>query len=76
MSQIVELLARLTRRWLIVELVDSSDPMFRILLRGRDSRSSEWSIDQQERVLGSRFRFVDKVHLPEMARTVYLAEKA
>ena len=75
LTEIVDLFRRLTKRYLLIELVASSDPMFQNLLRGRDSLYAELSLDAQEQIFTKHFNILESHPLTGMARRLYLMEK-
>lgn len=74
-QEIVDLLHRLTRRYLLVELIGPSDPMFQSLLRGRDALYSDISVQAQEQAFGRCFTTRQQQQLTGTARSLYLLEK-
>ena len=75
LSEVVKLSHNLTNRYLVVELVDYSDPMFQSLVRGRDSLYTELTLENQERDFTQKFTVLRSLRLPEMTRTLHLMEK-
>lgn len=75
LEEVVDLLARLSSRHLILELVDHTDPMFRRLARGHQELHSEQTIAMQERAFEERFRIVERRELEGIPRTLYVMEK-
>lgn len=73
--EITSLFYCLTRRYLLVELIDNSDPMFRSLALGKDALFSGLSLDAQEQILARQFKVVQTHRLTGMARKLYLMEK-
>jgi len=55
LSEIASLFHRLTSKYLIVELIEPSDPMFRSLLRGRDALYAGLSLEAQEQIFTEHF---------------------
>jgi len=75
LPEIASLFHRLTKKYLLLELVDSSDPMFQRLLRGRDALYSGLSLDIQEQIFSKAFSVLQRHKLTGMARSLYLLEK-
>jgi SAM-dependent methyltransferase len=73
--EIVRLFHRLTNRYLVVELVDPSDPMFQSLLRGREHLYSTLSLEAQEQIFTRHFAVLESHSCTGMARKLYLMEK-
>jgi SAM-dependent methyltransferase len=74
LCHIGELCAGLTRRWLIVEWVPPSDPMFQEWLRGRDDLYGHLSESDLIYAFASWFRVIDRATL-ENQRTLLLFER-
>jgi 2-polyprenyl-3-methyl-5-hydroxy-6-metoxy-1,4-benzoquinol methylase len=74
LGHIGELCATLTRRWLILEWVPPSDPMFQEWLRGRDDLYGHLSQDDLIRAFAPWFRVVDRSTLDNQ-RTLLLMER-
>ncbi len=75
LDEIVDLIARLSARHVILELVDRSDPMFQRLARGNQDLYTELTIEAQERAFAERFRVVERCVLEGIPRTLYVMEK-
>jgi SAM-dependent methyltransferase len=73
--EIVNLAARLTRRFWIVEFVEPGDSMFRRLARGRDELHRDLTVPYFEETCRTRFRIVRSVKLPGTHRSLYLLER-
>jgi SAM-dependent methyltransferase len=76
LAEIVDFIAALGGRYLILELIDRSDPMFRRLARGREHLYAELTIEAQAAGFARRFKIIEQRTLPEMNRTLYLMERA
>lgn len=63
LAQIGELCASLTRRWLVLEWVPPSDPMYQEWLRGRDELYGHLSEEDLRRAFGRFFQVVDRAVL-------------
>lgn len=75
LEEIVDLLARLSDRHVILELVDHTDPMFRRLARGNQALYAGLTIEAQESAFAERFRIVQRCALEGIPRTLYVLEK-
>jgi len=74
LSHIAELCAGLTRRWLVVEWVPASDPMFQEWLRGRDALYGHLTESSLTAAFAPLFRVVERSELANM-RTLVLFER-
>jgi hypothetical protein len=74
LGHIGELCSTLTRRWLILEWVPPSDPMFQEWMRGRDDLYGHLSEDDLIRAFAPWFRVVDRATLDNQ-RTLLLIER-
>ncbi len=74
LAHIGELCAALTRRWLVVEWVPPSDPMFQEWLRGRDELYGHLTEDDLNRAFSPFFSKVDRCAL-ENGRILLLYER-
>jgi SAM-dependent methyltransferase len=72
---ILGLAAELTRQQAIIEFVPNTDPMFRRLLRGRESLHQDYTQEVFEQACSRFFRIVRKQQLGSEARCLYLLEK-
>jgi hypothetical protein len=63
LAQIAGLAANLTRRWLILEWVPPSDPMFQEWLRGRDDLYGHLSENDLNQAFAPFFRVADRTEL-------------
>jgi len=63
LAHIGDLCASLTRRWLVLEWVPPSDPMFQEWLRGRDHLYGQLSEDDLKMAFAPFFRVVDRAVL-------------
>jgi ribosomal protein L11 methylase PrmA len=75
LDEVVDLIARLSARHVILELVDHTDPMFLRLARGNQDLYAELTIEAQERAFAHRFRIVERCTLEDIPRTLYVMEK-
>jgi SAM-dependent methyltransferase len=71
---IIELVHRLTTRWLVLEWVPVSDPMFQSLMRGRDQLYGSLTEDDLMRACEGRFRSLQR-HALENGRILFLFER-
>ncbi len=71
---ILALCHRLTRRYLIVEWVPVSDPMFQSLMRGRDSLYGQLSEEDLRAAANGLFQEEERFAL-QNGRILYLFEK-
>jgi hypothetical protein len=74
MDQIAVLAARLTSRHLLLEWVPQSDPMFQVLLRGRDALYAGLTFERMRASFDKYFRMVSQCDLAN-GRTLFLMEK-
>jgi SAM-dependent methyltransferase len=74
LGHIADLCATLTRRWLVLEWVPPSDPMFREWLRGRDDLYGHLSEDDLQQVFSPFFSIADRSELSN-GRVLFLLEK-
>lgn len=74
LGHIGELCSTLTRRWLILEWVPPSDPMFQEWMRGRDELYGHLCEDDLIHAFKSWFRVVDRATLDNQ-RTLLLMER-
>jgi SAM-dependent methyltransferase len=75
LKHIAELSASLTRRWLLVEWVPPSDPMYREWLRGRDEIYGHLTEDDLKRAFSPSFAVADRLELSN-GRVLLLLERA
>ncbi len=75
LAHIAGLSASLTRRWLILEWVPPSDPMFQQWLRGRDHLYGHLSEDDLNKAYAPFFRVVDRTELANR-RVLLLLERS
>ena len=75
LDEVVDLVARLSNRHVILELVDRSDPMFRRLARGNQELYADLTIEAQARAFAEHFRIVERCELEGIPRTLYVMEK-
>ncbi len=71
---IAELMARLTRRWLVLEWVPPSDPMFQEWLRGREDLYGNLNESDLNKAFGFWFHPIDRTEL-ENGRVLLLMER-
>jgi hypothetical protein len=75
LDEIVDLIARLSSRHVILELVDRTDPMFIRLARSNQDLYSDMTITTQERAFADRFRIVERCVLEGIPRALYVLDK-
>ena len=75
LDEVVDLIARLSNRHVILELVDRSDPMFRRLARGNQGLYADLTIAMQEHAFAERFRIIERCDLEGIPRSLYVMEK-
>jgi SAM-dependent methyltransferase len=74
LGHIAELAARLTRRWLVLEWVPPSDPMFQEWLRGRDDLYGHLNEDDLQRAFAPLFSASERFALGN-GRVLFLFER-
>ncbi|MGD0890378.1 MAG: class I SAM-dependent methyltransferase [Terracidiphilus sp.] len=74
LPHIADLCASLTRRWLVLEWVPPSDPMYQEWLRGRDDLYGNLSEDDLTLAFAPFFRVVDRMELGNR-RVLFLLER-
>ena len=74
LKHIAELSASLTRRWLLVEWVPPSDPMYQEWLRGRDELYGHLTEDDLKRAYSPLFAVADRLELSN-GRVLLLLER-
>lgn len=72
LAEVLDLMADLTRRFVIVEYVDPGDPMFQKICRGRESLFSGLNEKTFRRACTRRFDIVETVVVTERVRSLYL----
>ena len=75
LEQILDLAADLTSDLLLIEFVEPSDPMFRLLARGRDALYAHLTASYFESVCTNRFQILRKQQIQESSRTLYLLRR-
>ena len=74
LAEIFDLARRLTTRWLVVEYVGQSDPMFVRLARGRAHLHGGHTRAAFDALAGTSFRIVRTADIPGADRALYLLE--
>jgi hypothetical protein len=74
LDRIAALVARITRRWAVVEWVPQSDPMFQFLLRGRDAIYTHLQLETMLAAFAPLFSVSARTDLAN-GRTLFLLEK-
>jgi SAM-dependent methyltransferase len=75
MNEIARLLATLTRDLLIVEFVGTSDPMFRIIARGREELYTDLSETSFELTVSAEFDILRRAPVVPGRRSLYLLRR-
>lgn len=75
LTEILDVVANLTRQDLILEYVDREDPMFQHLLRGRDDLHSGFTREFFEKTCQQQFTIIEKQPLKDNLRALYLLRK-
>jgi SAM-dependent methyltransferase len=75
LAAVLEVAARLTHRWLLIEFIPPQDPMFQILARGRDSLHADLTRSGFEDACSGSFDLVRSQQLPGMERWLYLLRR-
>jgi SAM-dependent methyltransferase len=75
LSQILELAAELTNRFLVIEFVAPNDPMFRVLTRGREHLHEDLTLELFEQTASRFFEIVRSQRLGESKRWIYLMRR-
>lgn len=72
---IAAMAAGLTKRYLIIELLDAADPLVQQLAAQRNRAPSEFSIAMQRDAFARHFDTLDMIAVPESSRQLLLMEK-
>jgi SAM-dependent methyltransferase len=75
LSSVLDLAANLTCRDLIIEYVDREDPMFQLLVRGREKLHSGFTREVFEKTCRQRFAIIEQQSMKGNLRTIYLLRK-
>jgi SAM-dependent methyltransferase len=75
LTEVIDLAAELTTRFLIIEFIAPDDSMFRRIARGRDQLFKGFTRDAFESAFVNRFKPVRSCRLGESSRWLYLLEK-
>ena len=75
LAAFIDAAARLSRRALLVEFVPRTDPMFRLIARGREDLYQDYTAEALEQALRASFHIEMTKPLPN-GRTLYLATRA
>jgi SAM-dependent methyltransferase len=75
LSQIFDVIATLTTRWLVVEYIGPQDRVFRRLARGRDALYRRYSRPVFEREARRSFDIVNSLDIPSCDRALYLLRR-
>jgi len=71
LAEVFELAAHATRADLVIEFIGRDDPMFQVLLRGRQHLHADWKPETFEKAAEVRFQLVERLALPESDRILY-----
>ncbi len=74
-DRIAEIAASLTKRYLIIELLDSTDPLTQHLAAQRNRQASEFSLSAQRAAFDRHFNTVEIISIPDSSRQLFLMEK-
>ncbi len=75
LEEILDVAGELTRRWLVIEYVDPSDPMFRRITRGREALHAGLTPERFEAACARRFEIVRVTSAEGSTRRMYLLAK-
>lgn len=75
LGELVELVASLTRQWVVVEYVPPEDPMFRRIVRGRERLHEDLTLANFEAAFRKRFEVERRNALPDTSRVLFLLRK-
>lgn len=75
LSEIVDLATELTTDALVIEYIGPDDPMFKLLLRGRDRLYSWYGPEAFQQAFVDKFEIVKSQPLPAADRCLYLMRK-
>jgi SAM-dependent methyltransferase len=74
-EKIAKLASGITKQFLIIELLDLSDPLVCSLARSRGRSPEEFSIAKQKRAFLNHFNIVESIVLPNIGREIILMVK-
>ena len=74
-DRLCDMLSVLTNRWVILEFITAEDPMFQVLVRGRENLFSDWNSDRFEAICSHHFQIIRSEELKPSRRRLYLLEK-
>lgn len=74
LPEVLDLLARLAKRFAVIEFVPPTDPMFRVIARGREGLHQGLTWDAFERACRERFHIVRRESLPDSERRLVVVE--
>ena len=75
LGNIVELMSRLTSRYLITEYVGGDDRMFKALMLNRKETYEFYNLEYFKKMHSDRFNILEERSLPNMDRRLFLMEK-
>ena len=75
LAQIIELMAEITKQFLIIEFVPADDPMFKRIARGRDGLFHEFNEENFRVACEKHFKILQTENLSDSNRKLYLLTK-
>ncbi len=75
MSQIVDLMGDLTKKYLITEYIGPNDVMFKTLMMNRKESYDTFSLECFKKEHSAKFKILDELPLPGMDRRLFLMKK-
>lgn len=75
LGEVLKLVHRLTKNYLLIEYVGKEDPMFQKIARGRESLHQNYSERSFEEALTGLFEIIEKHPIPQSFRCLYLLKK-
>lgn len=75
LSRIVDLFARVSKRYLITEYIGQKDSMFELLIMNRKESYEYFNLDFFRTEFQKKFKILQEVPLPNMDRRLFLMEK-
>jgi len=75
LSATASMFSALTQRWLVIEFVGRSDPMFQHLLALREDIYAEITSEHFEKGYSQHFTIIERQHIPDTDRLLYVLER-
>ena len=75
LDDLLDLIAEISREFLLIEFIAPEDPMFIRLLRGREALYSQLTVSAFEASLTSRFEVLRSARIGDLHRWIYLLRK-